>query len=147
MTYTYNNIIKLFEDIATANPFIKRFGSGEMNEIEVNSPTSQLYPLMWITPQLVDITENTLEYTFRLMIFEVDDIDDSKQQLILSNCLQILVDVIKTFKYQLDSDTNITSTQTAIPFTHRFVDYCTGWYADIKIITDADNSPCNVPGY
>lgn len=144
---TYNNIIKLFKDISETNPFIKRFGSGEMNEIEVDGPTSQLYPLMWITPQLVDINENSLEWTFRLMIFEIDDIDDSKQQLILSNCLQILVDVIKTFKNEIDDDVTISTPSSAIPFTHRFVDYCTGWYSDIKIITNADNSPCDIPGY
>jgi len=144
---TYNNIIKLFKDISETNPFIKRFGSGEMNEIEVDGPTSQLYPLMWITPQLVDINENSLEWTFRLMIFEIDDIDDSKQQLILSNCLQILVDVIKTFKHEIDDDVTISTPSSAIPFTHRFVDYCTGWYSDIKIITNADNSPCDIPGY
>lgn len=144
---TYNQIIKLFKDIAETNPFIQRFGSGEMNEIEVDGPTSQLYPLMWVTPQIVDINENSLEWTFRLMVFEVDDIDDSKQQTILSNCLQILVDVIKTFKNEIDDDITISTPSSAIPFTHRFVDYCTGWYSDIKIITNADNSPCDVPGY
>lgn len=144
---TYNNIIKIFEDIAATNPFIKRFGSGEMNEIEVDGPTSQLYPLMWVTPQTVIINDNALEWTFRLMIFEVDDIDDSKQQLILSNCLQIFIDVIKTFQNEIDDDVTITTSTSVIPFTHRFVDYCTGWFADIKIITNADNSPCDIPGY
>lgn len=144
---TYNNIITVFENIANTNPFIKRFGSGEMNEIEVDGPTSGLYPIMWIVPQLVDISDNSVDYTFRLLIFDIDDIDDSKQQLILSNCLQILQDVIKTFKHEITDEITIQSPQTAQPFTHRFVDYCTGWYSDIKIITDADNSPCDIPGY
>lgn len=144
---TYNNIITTFENIANTNPFIKRFGSGEMTDIETSGPISQEYPICWITPQIVSINENSLDWTFRILVFEIDDIDDSKQQLILSNCLQILIDVIKTFQYKIDDDITISIPTNAIPFTHRFVDYCTGWYSDIKITSNADNSPCDIPGY
>lgn len=144
---TYNQIINIFSGIASTNPFIKRFGSGEMNEIEVDGPTSILYPILWVVPQSVVINDNSQDWIFRILVFEIDDIDDSKQQTILSSTLQIITDVIKTFKMELDDDVEINLGITTTPFTHRFVDYCTGWWADIKITTAVDNSPCDIPGY
>lgn len=141
---TYNNIIDVFKDIAANDPFIKRFGSGEITEGALEASNSGLYPLLWVVPQSALMTENTLDYTFRVLVFEQDDTDDSKQQLILSNDLQIIIDIIKRFKYELDDDVSISGSQTLVPFSHRFVDYCTGWYSDMTITTPLDNSPCSI---
>jgi len=143
MNYSYNQIIHEFETIATNNPFIKRFGAGEITDVEMFSPTSGLFPYLWIVPQGVDIAENTLTYTFRVMVFDIDNTDDSHQRDILSDTLRILIDVIKNFRYITDNDVSIEGTPTAVPFTHRFVDYCTGWYSDMRIITELDNNPCD----
>lgn len=139
---TYNQIVKTFNDIADSNVFIKRFGSGEINDIEVFGPELADYPYLWIVPQQVVIGENTLNYVFRVMSFDIDNTDDSLQQEILSDTLRILIDVIKDFRYRLTDDVNIQGEPTAVPFTHRFVDYNTGWYADLTIITEIDNNPC-----
>ena len=139
---TYNQIVKTFNDIADSNVFIKRFGSGEINDIEVFGPELADYPYLWIVPQQVVIGENTLNYVFRVMSFDIDNTDDSLQQEILSDTLRILIDVIKDFRYRLTDEVNIQGEPTAVPFTHRFVDYNTGWYADLTIITEIDNNPC-----
>lgn len=145
---TWNNIVMEFSNIANNNPFIKRFGSGEMVDIETDGPNSPLYPLLWVVPQFVNITEYSLEYTVRILVIEPDEEDDSKQQTILSDNLQIIIDVIKTFKYKVDKDYTIVDTDLICnPFAHRFVDYCVGWWCDIKIATDLNNSECNIPGY
>jgi hypothetical protein len=142
MSYTYNQIINELKTIALANPFVRRFSSGEITEIDVDGPNSVEYPYCWVTPQGVEIGENTLTYNMRILVFDIDDTDDSKQQELLSDTLQILIDITKNFKYGLDDTILISGTVTAVPFTHRFVDYNSGWYADIKIITEIDNS-CN----
>jgi hypothetical protein len=142
MAYTYNQIVKEFEDIAINNVFIKRFGAGEINDIEVFGPETVEYPYLWIVPQQAVIGENTLNYVFRVMVFDIDNTDDSLQQEILSDCLRTLIDVIKDFRYRLSDSVDIQGDPTAIPFTHRFVDYNTGWYSDLTIITEIDNNPC-----
>jgi len=142
MSYTYNQIVKVFNDIADTNPFIKRFGSGEINDIEVFGPTVAEYPYLWIVPQQTTIGENTLNYVFRVMVFDIDELSDKLQQEILSDCLQTLIDVIKDFRYRLTDDVYIQGEPVAIPFTHRFVDYNTGWYSDLTIITEINNNPC-----
>lgn len=141
---TYNQIVEEFKTIALANPFIKRFGAGEITEIEMEGPNGSQYPYCWITPQNVEIGENDLVYVFRILVFDIDDTDDSKQQEILSDTLRTLLDIIKQFKYNANNSVSIDSRPNAVPFTHRFVDYNTGWYADLRITTEMDNNPCEL---
>lgn len=144
MSYTYNQIIKEIETIALANPFIKRFGAGEISDIETDGPTSALYPICWVVPQQTEIGENDMIYTLRVLVFDIDDTDDSKQQEILSDTLQTLTDIIKKFRNYNDQYT-LDGRPLCMPFTHRFVDYNTGWYTDLRIITEFANNPCEYP--
>lgn len=144
MSFTYNQIVKEIEKIAMSNPFIKRFGSGEISDIETDGPTSALYPICWVVPQQAEIGENDLVYTLRILVFDIDDTDDSKQQEILSDTLRTLTDIIKTFRYINDAYT-LDGRPTCLPFTHRFVDYNTGWWSDLRITTEMNNSECDIP--
>lgn len=159
---TYNNILKKFEIIAVGlngqggHSFIQRFGSGQITDIDAIVSNSALFPMLWIIPQSTTVEENTLSYTFRVMVFDIDSQDDSKQQEILSDTLRTLTDVIKVLRfgdayleqYDLANDIdeyNLELPVECFPFSQRFVDYVSGWYADIKIITEFDNSICDVP--
>lgn len=142
MSLTYKQIINKFEQIASNNPFINRYGSGEITEIEVSGPTSGDYPILWIVPQQVEVGENDLVYVVRVLVFDIDDTDDSKQEEILSDTLRTLIDVIRTFRNE-DSDYQSSDRPICLPFTHRFVDYNTGWYTDLRLITDMNNNPCS----
>ena len=145
MSKTLNQIIERFETIATDHLFIERFGFGELSDIDVAGPNDVDYPLMWVVPQGADFDEQTLIYTLRVIIMDIDDTDDSKRNEIMSDTLRTLIDVVKIFKNDDTYDWNITDTTNAVPFSQRFVDYTTGWFADIRIITDLDNNPCNIP--
>ena len=145
MSKTLNQIIERFETIATDHLFIERFGFGELSDIDVAGPNDVDYPLMWVVPQGADFDEQTLVYTLRVIIMDIDDTDDSKRNEIMSDTLRTLIDVVKIFKNDATYDWNIIDTTSATPFSQRFVDYTTGWFADIRIITDLDNNPCNFP--
>ena len=145
MSKTLNQIIERFETIATDHLFIERFGFGELSDIDVAGPNDVDYPLMWVVPQGADFDEQTLIYTLRVIIMDIDDTDDSKRNEIMSDTLRTLIDVVKIFKNDDTYDWNITDMTNAVPFSQRFVDYTTGWFADIRIITDLDNNPCNIP--
>ena len=139
----YNNIIKYFGDIATSHPFINRFGSGDISDIDSISDDYSLFPILWVVPQSVNIGENTLVYKFRFMVFDIDNTDDRHQQEILSDTLSTFLDVVKTF-VNIDPEVDIEYDNEAIPFTERFTDYLVGWYGDLSIITQLDNNPCNI---
>lgn len=161
---TYNNLINRLQIIADHHLFIKRFGSGQITDIDASISNSPLYPMMWAIPQNAEIAENTLAYTIRLMVFDIANIDSAtgiddsgiREREMLSDGLRTLADIVKTFRYgdatvdALDlasepADWNIEYPVQCIPFTQRFVDYVTGWYADIKITVDFDNSDCDNP--
>ena len=143
MSLTWNQIVNEFKTIALSSPFVKRFGSGEITEVETTGPNAQDYPMCWIVPQQVEVGENDLVYVVRVLVFDIDNTDDSKQQEILSDTLRTLTDIIKKFRYENDAY-NMSDRPVCLPFTHRFVDYNTGWYADLRIITEFDNSPCDI---
>lgn len=146
MTYTYNQIINELKTIAMANPFVKRFGAGEIEQLDTDSSESTAFPIVWCVPQTVEIGDNALSYRFRIMAMDIDDTSDFHQQEILSDTLRILIDIIKQFRY--GSGTNYVLNEPgypiANPFSHNLTDYVVGWYADIDISTNMPNG-CDEP--
>lgn len=144
MTTTLRQLNDTLKDIADRNLFINRYGFGELSEVDIDGPNSDLYPLMYVVPQGARLSENVLTYTIRIIVMDIDDTDDTKRVEILSDTLRTLTDVVKEFKNNSD-DYNLDQDVDCLPFSQRFVDYTTGWWADISIITEIDNNPCNFP--
>lgn len=146
-TFTYNQIIGKLKTIALSNPFVSRFGSGEIEQLDTDSSESTAFPICWCVPQTVEIGENALNYKFRIMVMDIDDTSDDHQQEILSDTLMTLIDIVKSFRYAGGSDYSLLepSYPTATPFSHNLTDYVVGWFADITIETAMPNSPCDIP--
>ena len=144
MSYSYNQIITDLEQVALANPFINRFGSGDISDIDSIIDNSQNFPICWVVPQTATVGINTLNYMFRILVFDIDNTDDSHQQDILSDTLRTLIDIIKVYTNE-NTEVDIETDNVCTPFTERFTEYCVGWFCDITIITNLDNNPCNIP--
>lgn len=146
-TFTYNQIIDKLKTIALASPFVSRFGSGEIEQLDTDSSESTAFPMCWCVPQTVEIGENALNYKFRIMVMDIDDTSDDHQQEILSDTLMTLIDIVKSFRYAGGSDYSLLEPAypTATPFSHNLTDYVVGWFADITIETAMPNSPCDIP--
>lgn len=140
MSQSLNEIIKRLSDISEAHHFINRFGFGELSDVDVEGPESVLYPLMFCVPQQTTFNSQTLTYTIRVIIMDIDDIDDSKRDEVMSDTLRTLVDVVNTFKNDGNNEWDINDEVVCTPFSQRFVDYTTGWFADINIITELDRT-------
>jgi hypothetical protein len=134
---TYNQILTTFEDIQIANPFLKRFGYGDITQMDAILPESIEYPYMWCVPQVMDIDDHTITYRFRVLIFDQDSTDDSHQREILSDTLRTCQDVINVFRSTTQDQVQVDTPIQCLPFTERFVDYVAGWYFDINIIATA----------
>lgn len=139
---TYNNILTRFEELQIANPFLKRFGYGDVTQIDAIIPENIEYPFMWCIPQNMEIDDHTIKYTFRVLIFDQDSMDDSHQREILSDMLRVCQDIISNFRSTTQDDVEVDTPIQCLPFTERFVDYVSGWYFDINIIATAP-SECN----
>lgn len=139
---TYNQIITLFENIANAHKFIKSFGHGEAWEINSND-TFKDY-ILWVIPVDSTTLTNTKNRTLTLLVFRRVDKAKRYETEILSNCEQILDDVIKTFRNH-SNDFDLVNDPVALPFKEEFGDWCAGWRADLIIETDFANNYCDVP--
>lgn len=141
-----SNLIQEFNTIATNHAFINRFGNGPIDNVNEIIPNSGKYPVLWIIPQGVILDDNAITYNIRILVFDIDSSDDSLRDTILSDTLMTLNDVVKLFRNGGSSNEyEIQQAPQAIPFEQEFVDYCVGWYADLSIVTDGMNSPCDFP--
>ena len=140
-------LIKEFETIATNHAFINRFGQGPIEDVNTFVPNDGKYPVLWVIPQNVQLGDNSIIYSMRVMVFDIDRTDDSFRDQILNDTLITLNDVLKQFKNggTTGYDYEVNTVPTAFPFEQKFVDYCVGWYADLTINTDGMNSPCDFP--
>lgn len=144
MSITFNQLLNKFEALANNHLQIKRFGSGPIEDVNTFSPSSGDFPVLWVVPQAAKLGKNTLVYTMRILVFDIDETDDSNRDEILSDTLQILNDIFQQFMED-DDNYEVNTELIATPFNQRFVDYCTGWFADIEITTDINNSLCIIP--
>ena len=143
---TYNQIIAKLEAILNANPLVKTITKGDIWEVDNEEI---VYPQIHIVTEGVDFSTHELKYRFRLFIMDLVEKDESNEQEVLSDNLQILQDIIAKLlnptdpedsrSYRLDTDI------TAEDFTERFNNEVAGWTAELGISVDYTANRCLVP--
>ena len=132
---TYNTILKTFEDISVNHKQINNFGTGSIDEVDTFSNEGK-FPVLWVIPQRVQLGENSMIYTMRVMVFDISETDDSLDDEIYSDTILILNDVmfiLNTQPFWNKDEASVTNTPVATPFRQKFTSYCVGWYADFDI--------------
>jgi len=141
---TFNQLIQKFQTLADQHLQIQRFGTGAIEDVNTFSPASGEFPVLWVIPQAARLSTNNLVYTMRILVFDIDETSDTNKNELYSDTLLILNDIFQQFKNG-DDDYEVISDAIATPFNQRFVDYCTGWFCDVEISTDINNSLCIIP--
>ena len=90
-TITYNQIVKKFEDVITANKFVKTFVAGDIYEIDLKE-TTYLYAHLSIENAAFDNAQ--LTYSFRLYIMDIVDKSENNENDVLSDTLQVINDIV-----------------------------------------------------
>lgn len=141
---TYNQLITLFRNIATAHKQIESFATGELWEVEGNIKPGIIYPMLFAVPVSSVTLEKVKIRTFTLLVFGQVKKDKSDEQEILSDCEQILDDVIKILLNESD-DYDLIGEPQQIPFKEDMGDWVAGWRADIQIETAFASNYCDLP--
>lgn len=153
---SYNEIIKLLSDFATAHYQIKAFGNGEMAElVETFSLKDAEYPKMWANDQPNTTAKG--EEVFKFRVYVVDQVATLKQKTdttlgesnineVKSNMRQVCLDLVSfliqnTTYSEITTDRNILLTS----FVDSFNDKLTGWYFDLNIRQALSFSACIIP--
>ena len=142
--FSLNQFVSLLNSLASAHEQIRTFGEGDVWEIGASEAVQ--YPLMWAVPQPSSTAQKLLNMKFSLIFADILDPDKSNEQDVLSDTMQIALDILAQLNnpdyadnFILDPSANLT------PFTEKFDDDVAGWKADINIKINFLSDRCAVP--
>lgn len=151
---SYNNVIDTLSCVGEQHLNIQSVTSGDIWEIDLEKNT--LFPLFHINPVNVTVALNTRTFNFQLFIMDLVEPDESNEQEVLSDCLEIMNDIIAIYKhgeilYSYDAAHGeeqryfIDNDFTIEPFTERFDNAVTGWVMSFAITVENELNSCNIP--
>ena len=150
---TVNQLITVFKDAANRHYQINGFGYGD--NWEVGASEAKMHPVLWINPVSATMAESennigykTFEIDFEIRVFDLVDKDESNEDEVLSDSVDILKDIITEFKghpYYTNSKLNIVNDIEFEPFTEEFDEEVTGWVCEISFKTPLINTWCGLP--
>jgi len=151
---SYNNVIDTLKCVGEQHLNIHTVTSGDLWELDLEKNT--LFPLFHINPVNVTVGQNTRSFNFQLFVMDLVEPDESNEQEVLSDCLEIMNDIIAIYKqgeilYAYDAAAGeeqryfIDNDFTIEPFTERFDNAVTGWVMSFAITVENELNSCNIP--
>ena len=151
---TYGNVIDTLKCLGEQHLQIKTTTTGDIWDIDLEKNT--MFPLYHINPTSVDFNLQTKSFNFQLFVMDIVDADGDNEQIVLSDTLQIISDIIGLLKhgeilYQYaavsgeESRYWIGDDMTCEPFTERFDNQVSGWVCDISVEIESQLNSCDTP--
>ena len=148
---TVNQLISVFKDISTRHYQINGFGVGD--NWENGASEAKMHPVLWINPTTATMPSSdngykTFEIDFEVRVFDLVNKDESNENEVLSDCIDILKDIITEFKghpYYVNSQLNIIDDINFEAFTEEFDEEVSGWVCEISLMTPVLTSFCGIP--
>ena len=164
---TYNNVINTLKNIGSQHLQIETVTTGDI--FDINLEKMEKFALMHINP--INVTTGDFGLTYNFQIFICDLVSEkenwteaniqsannlSNEQEVLSETLQISVDIISMLRHSLHqsikgvNDINkalyfTEGQQTLEPFTERFDNLLTGWVFSLAVVVANDFDACTIP--
>jgi hypothetical protein len=148
MKITYNQMIKEFQDFATAHKQINEFKSGDLWEIVQKETLAELnYPMLFLQDSPATIGEGFITNGFNILVMDKAN-EGTVETEVKSDTLLILLDTIAYFeKLYTDnwSFVKIEKTGSISSFTERFDDTLTGWTMSMQLKQPLEYNECQIP--
>jgi len=148
MKITYNQMIKEFQDFATAHKQINEFKSGDLWEIVQKETLAELnYPMLFLQDSPATIGEGFITNGFNILVMDKAN-EGTVETEVKSDTLLILLDTIAYFeKLYTDnwSFVKIEKTGSISSFTERFDDTLTGWTMSMQLKQPLEYDECQIP--
>ena len=148
MKITYNQIIKQFQDFATAHRQINEFKSGDLWEIVQKETLAELnYPMLFVQDSPASIGDGFITNGFNILVMDKAN-EGTVETEVKSDTLLILLDTIAYFE-KLYTDNwkfvKIEKTGSISSFTERFDDTLTGWTMSMQLKQPLEYNECQIP--
>ena len=123
---------------------VKKVGSDFKEQLYNFATKDEKYPLIFIAPIVAIPTENTNTISLEIYCLDIIQKDRANITVILSDCHQILVDLVNYFTFSSDYDFDILGQPSLNPLNNQLLDYAAGWVMTLDV--DISNwTDCQVP--
>jgi len=148
MKITYNQIIKEFQNFATAHKQINEFKSGDLWELTQKESLAELnYPMLFVQDSPASIGDGFITNGFNILVMDKAN-EGTVETEVKSDTLLILLDTIAYFE-KLYTDNwkfvKIEKTGSISSFTERFDDTLTGWTMTMQLKQPLAYDECQIP--
>jgi hypothetical protein len=142
--YTLNQLINLFETIATNHAQINGFNFGEASDISASE--QEQYPLLWIDVIDSGIESNTLSLNMNVKVLDIQKDDQTNERDTLSDCLSISQDVYSALTNPIYQDYFLLSFATnLVPLREALADKVNGWEMNLTFELAQERNRCQIP--
>lgn len=149
---TYKELVDTLKQIAFDHQMIVDFGYGELSDIKVKTEDNQAqndeadYPYMFLNPGQHTRTQNSITYSFNLIMMDMAKDDDYNSDVVRvqSECQQYIDDVLAELYFENDS-VDVELTVNLTPFKERFQDNVAGMTASLDIVVPLGLNRCIAP--
>tara|TARA_R110001583_G_scaffold35622_2_gene118317 strand:- start:81 stop:560 length:480 start_codon:yes stop_codon:yes gene_type:complete len=144
---TLENLYKKINSVLSNNVFVTTVTKGDIFEVDL---TSVDYPLAHFGITSANYDTQTLQYVFQVIVMDLVSKDESNEENVLGDTLQVIGDLISQLKNEDDddyddfrNDIRILDSVSCEPFTERFDNEVSGFTATITIEVNFDASACS----
>ena len=145
---TLRMLYDVFTDAFNAQGQLASISFGDIFEVDLTQ--SGKYPMMHVSTETADYDTGNLVYNFQIIVMDLVNKDESSEDDVLSDTLEMIGDVISRIRHSaLDADVddfrNTIRLQDSIscePFTERFDNEVTGWTASVSIEVEFNAGAC-----
>lgn len=147
---TYNNVIDALKCVALTHGMVNNVSSGTVDEVDITA--NSVYPLVHIVPGNITAGVKQVTFEFNILAMDLVKVDESNEQQVLSDTMQILIDIIAQYKnglmlgvqqnegiYGQADDKDFTLE----PFTERFDNVVSGFNCSFSITVPGNYFACN----
>ena len=141
---SYQALINKIEAFYNAHLQVKKVGSDFAEQMPNFATKDEKYPIVFIAPITAIATENTNTMSLEITCLDIIQKDRANITVILSDCHQILVDLVNYFTFSDDYDFDILGQPAIVPLNNQVLDYAAGWVMTLDV--DMSNwTDCQVP--
>ena len=161
---SYNNVIDALKCVAITHGMVNNVSSGTVDEVDISA--NSVYPLVHIVPGNVTAGVKQITFEFNILAMDLTMNNDKlgsiklekttryadNEQQVLSDTMQILIDIIAQYKNGLmlgvQQNEGIFGQSddkdfTLEPFTERFDNVVSGWNCSFSITVPGTYFACN----
>jgi hypothetical protein len=141
---SYQALINKIEAFYTDHLQVKKVGSDFNEQLPNFATKDERYPLVFITPIVASTTMDVNTISLEVYCLDIIQKDRANITVILSDCHQILVDLINYFNFSNDYSFDIVGSPSITPLNNQLLDYAAGWVMNLDV--DISNwTNCQVP--